>query len=216
MFKVTDFTLAMGIKGSGKTYLSRKVQSFFPKVVVIDTMNEYHDGLVFSDFDSFCETLLEFKKNRKKVFRLIFKFSPETKNKAVIFDNLLRILFKCGNLCIVIEEVHMYSSPHKLPQWLENCVLIGRHRNLSMVFTSQRPGEINKTILSQCQHVFCGRAFEKNDIDYQKSFLGFFANNLKTMKKRMFIYFSPDRETLLLMDNDLKTGLELKEDTSDP
>lgn len=209
MFKLTDCFAIVGNRGCGKSYLCRKIQDVFPKVVVIDALKEYtpteerkKGGVFFDSFDHFCDHLLELKTSRKKRFRIIFQFDPANENNDVVFDQLLKVIYQCGNMLVVVEEVHLYASTHKVPLWLKNCFLTGRHRNLSIAITTQRPGELNKTILSQCEHVFVGRAHENNDLKYLSNFLGAHADKLANLEKRKFIYWRPGHEPRLV-SNDL-------------
>jgi DNA helicase HerA-like ATPase len=215
MFKPTDLTLTdcnaiLGMRGCGKTHLGRNIQKIYPKIVIIDALKEYKEseerklgGIIFSDFNEFCAALFEVKNKRKKRFRLIFQFNEDDENTELIFEQLIRVLYKCGNLVIVIEEIQLYSTPHKVSHWLRNLFLTGRHQNLGVIFTTQRPGELNKTILSQCAHLFVGQMHEKNDIKYISNFLGVDAEKLTELKKRFFLHWTPGGETSVI-DNDFK------------
>lgn len=162
----------------------------WPRRVVIDSLNEYSEGESVSNFHDFSEKLAKLKDENKKEFELIYRFDPESEISAQEFDHILRLCFYFSNIQVVIEEIQLYSSPHFLPKWLKNSLLIGRHRNLSILATSQRPGEVNKTILSQCSHIFCGNIIEGNDLKYVSAFLNLEAKKLSTLPDRQFIYFS--------------------------
>lgn len=208
MFKLTDCISILGSRGCGKSFLCKNVQRVFPKVVVIDTLKEYtpeeeakRGGVIFDNFEVFAEALFEAKSKRKKRFRFIFQFDVEEENKELIFDQLLRVLYKCGNLMIVIEEVQLHATTHKLPFWFKNCLLTGRHQNLSIAITTQRPGELNKTILSQCNHIFAGQMHEKNDLKYVSNFLGTDSEKLSNLEKRKFLYWRPGEKILIVSNN---------------
>jgi DNA helicase HerA-like ATPase len=104
----------------------------------------------------------------------------------------MRVCYYFGHIQVVVEEVQLYSSPHTLSKWLKNCLLTGRHKGLSLLFTTQRPGELNKTILSQCSHIFCGQIVEGNDLRYVSSFLNEDSKRLSGLPPRRFLYFSDD------------------------
>lgn len=208
MFELTDCTLVLGRRGSGKSHLGKVVQSVYPRKIVLDPMDEYpSEGAVFG-FEEFSNKILEFKLNRISEFNLIIKFNPENENLENEFNEIMRILFIFGNCLIVIEEIQLFSHPHFIPHWLKQCLLLGRHRGIGLLFTTQRPGELHKTVLSQCAHIFAGQIFERNDINYISGFLGINAQKLINLKPREFIYFSPGK-SILLVDNDLKNSREL-------
>lgn len=185
-----DCILVMGRRGCGKSFLAKRLQTIWPRRVIVDSLNEYSGKNVAFNFQEFSEKLIKLKSENSKKFELIFQFNPENENSESEFNELLRLCYYFSNIQIVIEEVQLYSSPHYLPKWLKNCLLIGRHRNLSVLCTSQRPGEVNKTILSQCSHIFCGNIIEGNDLKYISSFLNLEAKKLVNLPDRKFIYFS--------------------------
>ena len=197
-FGVTDKIAILGQSGSGKTYLSRKIQTMYPRVVVLDFMHEYDDGEIVRSFSEFSEKLIEYKTTRRKRFRLIFQFPPETEDFAFICDHILKTCYTAGNMLVVIEEVQNYSHTHHLPHWLRSALLTGRHKNLALIFTTQRPGELHKTILSQCAHVFCGRIHEKNDLKYLENYFYDEIEKLKKLENRFFIYWQPGVKTALV------------------
>jgi hypothetical protein len=203
MLKSTDVFLSLGRRGSGKSYLARKLSSAYPRKVVFDSLGEYSDddGIIVCNFDEFCQKILETQNSH--AFTIIFQFDPESETHVDEFNQALRILWHRGNVLILIEEIQLYSSPHSMCLWLKNCLLTGRHRNVGLIFTTQRPGECNKTIISQSNHVFCGSLHEKNDIEYTKSILGESAYSLSSLPERQFLYFRPG-QSLTLINNNLE------------
>lgn len=202
-FNSTDVFAVLGRRGSGKSYLARKVQDCFPRKIIFDTLGEYRGSEYFhrcDGFESFAEKILKLQGER--AFTLIYEFNVEKEDHGPEFDQALRVLFHRGNVLICIEEVQAYASVHQMPNWLKHCLLRGRHRNLGLLFTTQRPGECHKTIVSQANHVFCGSLHEKNDLDYCRSVLGDQAQALPTLPERDFLYFQPGVGTIKI-DNDL-------------
>lgn len=193
MIAPTDCAIVMGQRGCGKSYLAKNWQLLWPRRVIIDSLNEYRDGgLIVHNFDDFADSLLHFHQTGQKEFTLIFQFDFEARNKEQIFEEILKLCYYLGNILVVVEEVQIYASVHNLPWRLENALLTGRHQNLALLFTSQRPGMVNKTIISQCSHVFVGRINEGNDLKYLKNILGDDAEKLKSLADRRFLYFSKD------------------------
>lgn len=192
MIHATDCVLVMGRRGCGKSFLAKKIQSIWPRRIIVDALKEYdkrHGEIVFS-FAAFCEKLVSLHSKKPAEFVLIFQFDPESEVSEVEFNEICRLAFYFGNIQLVIEEVQLYASTHRLPHWLKQCLLIGRHRGLSLCFTTQRPGELHKTILSQCAHIFCGQIFEGNDLRYVSSFLNQDSERLSRLPIRRFLYFS--------------------------
>jgi len=179
----------MGQRGCGKSYLGRNIQTCWPRRIIIDTLGEYsdQDGTVVFTFDEFSDFLTQ-RKSDGSDFVLIYQFDPESQLSDLEFDEIVRVAFYFGNCQLVIEEIQEHSTPHSMPHWLKKALLTGRHQNLSLLFTSQRPGEINKTIISQCSHIFVGKIVEGNDLKYIAYFLGDKAQELTTLPDRVFLY----------------------------
>ncbi len=189
MFASTDCVLVLGTRGCGKSYLSKKCQEAWSRIFIYDTVMEYtdDDGFIVRDFNSFCEFL---KSNESSdSFVLIYQASPEDSDEQeIIFNQIMRVCYYTGNMLIVIDEVVNVSSPHNLPKWLKENYLTGRHQNIAVMATTQRPGELHKTILSQSNHIFCGRIVETNDLNYVKSFLNKPKEDLANLPDREFFY----------------------------
>ena len=180
----------MGTRGCGKSYLCQEIQKIFPRRIVIDSVDEYSDENAVFSFAEFADRIVEIERAKTKTFEIVFKFDPEIGQNTDEFDQVMRCAYYFGNVQIVIEEVQLFSSPHNVPKWLKNCLLTGRHQGLSLIFTTQRPGELNKTVLSQCNHIFCGRIVEGNDLRYVAAFLNQDAEKLAGLQDRNFVYFS--------------------------
>lgn len=200
-FKETDCILVMGVRGCGKSHLAKRLQEMWPRRVVIDCLYEYTDSKgrpifpgakVVNNFEDFGKLISEYSEKKSKKFTIIFQSHPEAGNSEAEFNEICRICYYAGNLQLVIEEVQLHASTHFLPEALKNLCLTGRHNNISLLFTSQRPGEINKTILSQCAHIFCGRIIEGNDLKYVSNFLNQSSDRLVNLPDRKFLWRNPE------------------------
>lgn len=210
MIKGTDCLLVMGRRGCGKSYLAKRLQELWPRKVIFDSLHEYQDECERANsFLEFCEIIARLKSASPDRFTLVVNFDIESEHSQSEFDQMLRLCYYYGNIQVIIEEVQNFSSPHNLPHWLKNCLLTGRHQNLSLLFTTQRPGELNKTILSQCSHIFCGSLIEGNDLRYISAFLRQDSQRLVQLPEREFLYFSS--EGIKQITNDFKT-VELAQD----
>lgn len=207
-FEGVDCILVMGRRGCGKSHLARMIQEFeksrgerlWSRRVIFDPLDEYKiekkkfpDRVAVHTFHQFTAALEHFKKTQSKSFELVVKIDPEASEELqeLEFNEELKLCFYFEHIQIVVEEVQLFSNTHSLPKWLKNCLLIGRHKGLSLMFTSQRPGEVHKTILSQCHHVFCGQISEGNDLRYLSNFLGDETKKLPTFPRRRFLHYGP-------------------------
>lgn len=191
MFSATDVVTILGKRGSGKTTLGRKIQSVYPRLVIFDRLHEYEceENEEVETFDAFAEKI-KWSLDQEQ-FKIVFRFDIEADNHDEVFNHALRVLYYRGSCCVVVEEVHNFASTHFLPQWFREILLTGRHRELSLILTSQRPAEIHKTLLSQSAHIFCGSMHESNDLRYLSSFMGDDAEKLPHLPQFRFLHFRP-------------------------
>lgn len=193
-----DCITVVGQRGCGKSHLARQINSMFPRSVIIDPAYDWTNGDKVNSFDLFSNKLIEYKNNKKKEFRLIFQFNPDQKYKEQIFNEILRVCYHFGNIQVVIDEVQLFANPHYMPEYLKNLLFIGRHQKISVMAITQRPAQLNKSILSQSSHVFVGQLHEKNDLRSVADFLNEDTNKLIQLPKRNFIYFSTNHGKKLI------------------
>jgi len=158
---------------------------------------EHHDGdLVTSRFQDYANYLLqqsEYGGNFKAV--LHFDIEQRSQEQMAVFSNAVRLAYKWGrltgnNLCLSVEEVHHFAGPTSIDKWLFESVMTGRHSNMAIIASSQRPASVHKGIVSQAHHVFVGQLFEKRDIEYlYQTIGGEAAERVSTLKPYEFIHY---------------------------
>lgn len=194
LFTATSVTSILGSRGCGKTHLSRVIQKLYPRVIIIDITGEYNDGIECYTFEEFCRALLETRDKEK--FRIIFHSNMDAGIEEIEeINQIIRLTMirsaaeeaRHNNILLVCEEVQNYSSVHQMPKYMRKCLLIGRHYGVACIFTSQRPGEVHKTILSQSHNVFAGTVAEPNDLKYLSQRLGEDAEQLQDLPERSFL-----------------------------
>lgn len=187
--------------------LSRFIQSHYARVVIFDTLEEYDDGIIVHSFKQFAAIARQCESSPR--FRIIYRMDTSRDNERD-FHFALHALYEWGSLQIVIEEVQELSGTHFMPPMLKRTILTGRHNQISLLCTTQRPGELHKTILSQAGHVFAGQLHDRNDVNYVSSFMGSDSQRLVNLPQRHFLYFRPgipisqvtlEGKTLKIIDN---------------
>lgn len=163
MFKDTDCLGIFGIRGSGKTTLSRTIQKYFPVVFIIDATGEYRDEPnYFTDFNTFSDFVIETQDSRE--LRAVFELPVSRSSQVDIADAVIELLYHRKNCFIVIEEIHNFASTHYCPPFFRHLALTGRHQNIGYCFTTQRIAEVHKTMLTQCEYRFAGYADNPTDM----------------------------------------------------
>lgn len=196
-----DKILVMGRSGSGKSTLGQSIADIFPRLIIFDTVNEYEvsqTDTVIRNLDDLERFIHHVENQELHRYKAYVKFSIETPDVELIFDQMMRILYYWGNAMIVVEEVHHYCSPHQIGKNFAYCMTSGRHRNLGFIFTTQRPALINKTIMSQATHIFVGNLIDKNDAKTVSNFIGKESKDLADLEDFTFFWFTTKRKEKLI------------------
>jgi DNA helicase HerA-like ATPase len=201
----TDLISIFGKRGSGKTTLCKNLQRAFPRVVVIDLLQEYDDSECdyrVTNLQDFARILIALTRARSKRFKIVFQFDIENSNdETADFDTAMHLLYSFGNCMVVIEEIHHYMRGEILPEWLRKVILVGRHRGLGIIATSQKPATVSKVFTSQCHHWFIARMFERNDLKYFSDCIGDAADKLLKIPAYHFMHYIPGENPKIIKNS---------------
>jgi hypothetical protein len=137
-----------GRKGSGKSTLAHKMLARGSRFFIFDTMGEHGfpagNGFhTFRDIGSAEEFLLWAQEQSRFAGRLI----PQSNDLEAEFSELAEIVYEQGNMLLAIEEVPMLTrSPSYLPPQFDRLVRLGRHRQVSILWTCQRMAEVARRL----------------------------------------------------------------------
>ena len=189
-----------GMRGAGKSTLCKKIQKFYPNVFIFDTLGEYNesDGIIFYDYNSFSNYVID-TVNRNGL-RVVIQFDIEEANNVEIFDEFIRLLYYRGDCTIVIEEAQNFASVYKIPPFLKQCSLTGRHQGINFITTTQRIAEIHKSLLSQSHHIFAGYTDSPNDKKTLKEY-GFNITDIEKLINYRFLW--KEGREICIVDNSL-------------
>lgn len=85
-------------------------------------------------------------------------------------------------LFVIVEELADVTTPAKAaPEWGELCRR-GRKYGAIIAATSQRPQEIDKTVLGQADTIWCGRLKTERDARYMSGIIGVSVDEIKSLK----------------------------------
>jgi len=186
MFVDTDCIGIFGMRGMGKTTMSRRIQEFFPTKFIFDTINDYNDCKnVVHNYDELAQFVLDTQD--QSGFTCVIKFPVSRDSNIEYFDACNELLFHRGNCFIVYEELHVYANAHYCPPYMRHIALLGRHENIGFAFTTQRIAEVNKTILTQTHHRFAGYVDNPNDLKTLKEW-GYNQAELDQLEKYEFLW----------------------------
>jgi hypothetical protein len=136
---------------------------------IVDDILDGNDEIIIieADFD------------RRELDILIFIFSKLLYQRAVNDDG-------DKNILVVFEEAHRYINEDDAEDYMlgnfyiERLAREGRKFSLSLIISSQRPSELSKTVLSQCNSFIIHRITNKNDLEFVSKVVR--ADNSKLLK----------------------------------
>lgn len=200
----------LGKTGSGKTVSAARLAEQAIKggmqVVVFDVEDDYSTlnqiqqerVLVFSDgftddkIKYIVDMVLEYPVSI--IFNLRSYFQNERDSIMVAFLSLLwdridKNKLKLGML-IMVDEAHKIipqsrPSNMQLLIFIEQIAKQGRKRGVGLMIISQRPSEVQKNVLAQCDHKFFHRVDSPNDIDAYGEMLNFRGRSSSENRERV-------------------------------
>jgi energy-coupling factor transporter ATP-binding protein EcfA2 len=172
MIKKREITIIFGRTGSGKTFLVKKLIEPLKRVIIIDALNEYTDGIIFYNIKDFAQYFLD--NPNLKEFRIICRFHNFDLNSDMetTFNRLFDLVFHISNLTLVIEEAEIYISSNQRKSVFNNLVKYGRHKAISIIAVARRVTELSNELKSQLNIAYSSKQILQKDIDYLK-ILGF-------------------------------------------
>jgi hypothetical protein len=133
-----------GRKGTGKSVIARRILQREGRVFVADQMGEHSWIPQHNTFESLVDVgdFFEWAEDRRYCAG---SYIPQGDLKEET-EELCEIVYEYGNLVFGIEEVASLCGPNWLPTALSKITRLGRHQRLSVVYTTQRAGEISRAL----------------------------------------------------------------------
>ena len=131
-----------GRRGSGKSTIARRILERCERLVVWDPMAE-HRWIPNALEDQ--ETLERFLGWASTQDTFAGRYIPDA-NLPEEFSELAWMVYDQENLVLGVEEVPMLCSPSSLPYDFDRLVRLGRHADVSLVWTAQRMVEVARRL----------------------------------------------------------------------
>lgn len=188
-----SITAVLGATGTGKsTWINRRFLKPIPKRLLIWSHKpdyarlspQVHDlGEVIRGMGA-------------KNFRFNFCPSWDAKLRAAQFDLFCRAALAAGALTVIVEELHMVTSPSWAPGPWQQLSCLGRAYGVELVGTSQRPAHMDKDFLSNCTDVVSFRVNEKNAQRTMGEALGVSPEEVRLLPNYKFFHRDHVKNTL--------------------
>jgi len=162
-----EVMLVVGGRGTGKTTFAKQIRDGSPRFAVYDPLMEYT-----TDKTKNCFRLedINWKDDQivfsPRLYALHAEPGLSSEDKQhYLFDKFCELLYYSGgNRCLVVDELHNYCSPYKMPPFFRKIITEGRHLNIGFCGVSQRIALTNATIFSLSHHIVSFRQHSENDL----------------------------------------------------
>jgi len=167
----------LGKTGSGKSYKMKEYLSKLKtnRIFIWDSLEEYTD----SDLKEHKISGFKFVDDIKEFVNLVFNYIDKndySKDLKIVFSPLVDSLeidpfceavYSLGKSVIAIEEADLLFPERGVKsKALLELIKRGRHRAVSIVWTTQRPAEVGKTLLAMSNQIYAFQITESNDLKY--------------------------------------------------
>lgn len=134
--------------------------------MIFDTLgHDYGDGVIFYD-------LAELKRFWAKVYRQNFRLIYRPLDPVSEFEEVCELVYKCGDLYFVAEELDLFAAPQKLSTQFRQIVTRGRHEDIHFIGVTQRPFGIDRIFTAMASEVYVFKTDEPRDRQYLSERLG--------------------------------------------
>lgn len=156
----------VGQTGYGKTYLTLQMMKHFPRVIVFDLSDD-------ADYDSLREVnsyreMIDIVA-REKRFKIVCRFDhmPTDYNIAarMLYDIGHRN-FNAANVLLVIDEISLVTPNQSMPSSWADIFQRGRRRNIGLLWNTQRPALVHRTVTAMSWDLIVLRTDEMRDAEY--------------------------------------------------
>lgn len=155
-----DVILIVGMTGSGKTTLARKVRATYPRIITLDPLHEY-DGVIVTDIDSFTREIERYSEAWNKTeFNITCRIHDDEE-----IERFFRIAYELHDYLLTIEETETYVDPQKKNTAFMKLVRHGRHKEISMLLVGQAMPDFKKGFRRQMTSTCTFKQTEPDDLD---------------------------------------------------
>lgn len=155
-----EVILVCGVTGGGKTTWARQFTKKLPRLLVYDIAASF--PVQYSD----AESIAELVETKPQQFRYGIYDPRDT-------DILTATAFMLGNCWLVLEEIStLYNIGARIHGPLQEAILLGRQRSLSLLCISQRASYFPITLRSQASRIVSFRQQEPSDLKWLADFMG--------------------------------------------
>jgi hypothetical protein len=172
--KQREINLIFGKTGTGKSVFAKRYIESFERVIVVDAMLEYENGLIFENLNDLIDYISE---HTPEKFTFICRFTSDLE-----IEYLFKLCWELENLLLVVEEAEIYIKPKAQSSNFLHLVRYGRHKSISILGIARRTAELSTNLRSQVNTIYSFKQTDKMDLKNME-LLGFYdLENLQDYK----------------------------------
>jgi len=160
--KTDDVVVVIGHRGSGKSWLGKKLAQKFPRLIVWNFMLEDMPlGYPVETPKALIEAI------KKKVTHIVY--NPLHKNEAE-FEQVNKIIFSIGyNYAYYVEETDFFARSKYIPFWFNEILNRGRHHGIALLCVARRIFNLNPSVHFNANHIFVFNTTDGRDLTYLRN-----------------------------------------------
>lgn len=151
----------VGRKGAGKSTYIRSHLGVCPRVFLFDVMAEYDSIPNRLETISGVERFFQWAKDRDT---WACRFVPGGDLEEAI-EQICPLVYRQGSCLFVCEEIALYTRPGSVTAEFGKLIRTGRHKEISVVWATQRPAECAKSITALTDLWILFSITEPRDLD---------------------------------------------------
>jgi hypothetical protein len=153
----------VGRKGSGKSTRVDTLLKYCPRIFAWDPMQD-HSDLLPDELEGVDDDLSEYFKQARRAKTFACSFIP-TEDLGDEFEEVCRLVYDYGRMLFVVEEAPLVLKAGYMPPAFGRIVRMGRHRQIDLLWTAQRAGEVSRTLTSATDVWIFYSQTEPRDLD---------------------------------------------------
>lgn len=141
----------VGKKGSGKTTFAISLVDESPRVVIIDRMYEYENGIVCTSYDMVLDALSKYWRGD---FRVICRLRSDMEY-AMVFRFLTDAIQRCPTtpISLVVEEADFFASPQRIEPTLDYIYRYGRHYYINVLAVARGDTDLHRSMIQNADRI---------------------------------------------------------------
>ena len=161
----------------GKTHLLNDRAKQHRRVMFLDPMAQFFDGLIFRNAK---ELLQYFEQYDPEEFRVICRFREDENHGDT--ETALRLAMELKNVLLVVDEVDRLTREGQVSKTLWGIFNYYRHDKISVLCCARRPARVPRDLTGNADEIISFKIQEPIDLKYLSEY-GFSEDALRGLKK---------------------------------